>query len=641
MTTTAVLPTQYQQYIHLSRYSRWIDDKQRRETWPETVARYCDYFEQKFPGVFPRAEIEAAILQLDVMPSMRSLMTAGPALEKHQVAGLNCSFLPFDDVRAFDEMVYILMCGTGVGFSVERQEIAKLPVVGATIIDGKATVVEHLEKVPVTIVVDDSKIGWASAYRRLIEHLYAGEIPSWDVSGVRKKGSRLKTFGGRASGPEPLVDLFRFTIEIFRGAVGRKLTSLEVHDIACKIGDIVVVGGVRRSALISLSNLSDDRMRGAKNGQWWETHPHRRLANNSAVYTERPGVEIFLKEWLSLIESKSGERGIFSRASAQKKAAENGRRDSSYSFGTNPCGEILLRPHGFCNLSESVVRDDDDLDTLKRKVRIATIIGTFQATQTDFQYLRPIWKQNADEERLLGVSLTGNMDHPVLSTTSLEARQLLAQLKQVAIDTNAEWAAKLGIPVSAAITTVKPSGTVSQLVNSASGMHARFAEHYIRTVRADKHDPLTQFMVAAGFPSEDCAFKPDTTTIFSFPVRSPTHCVTRNDDTAIEQLEHYLMFKQAWCEHNPSITVYVREHEWLAVGAWVYEHFEDVGGISFLPHSDHVYAQAPYQDCTLEELEALEARMPQVDWSGLSAFEHEDSTIGMQTLACTAAGCEL
>lgn len=623
------LPTPLQEYVHKSRYARWMDKENRRESWEETVNRYVGYFDNKFPG-YPHAEIRKAILNLDVMPSMRALMTAGPALERDPMAGFNCTFTAIDDARAFDEILYILMCGSGVGFSVERQFIANLPTVAEQFID-----------TDITIHVKDSKAGWSNAFRELMALLYSGTVPKWDVSKVRPAGAKLKTFGGRASGPKPLVDLFKFTIATFKGAAGRKLTSIECHDLVCKIADIVVVGGVRRSALISLSNLSDDRMRGAKNGQWWNEEPQRALANNSAAYTERPQMELFMKEWLSLIESKSGERGIFNRAAAVKKAVESGRRDHTKIIGVNPCAEITLRSAGVCNLSEVVIRKDDSLSDLLAKVRIATILGTYQSMLTDFRYVRNVWKKNQEDERLLGVSLTGIMDHPILSVTSPMAEHWLKEMKQQAIDVNKVWAAKLGISQSAAITTVKPSGTVSQLVDSASGIHPRYSQYYIRTVRADKKDPLAQLMRQQGFPVEDCVTKGDTTDIFSFPVAGPDHAVMRNDRSALEQLEHYLMFQTHWSEHNVSITVYVKDHEWLGVGDWVYRHFDKLAGVSFLPHSDHSYKQAPYTECSKEEYEDLLSRMPEFDWEALSNFEKDDSTVNTKELACTAGHCEI
>lgn len=627
---TKHLPTQLQEYVHKSRYARWIDDEARRETWPETVNRYIQYFSQKFPG-YPADKLRTAIEKLDVMPSMRALMTAGPALERDPMAGFNCSFVAIDDVRAFDEVLYILMCGTGVGFSVERQFIASLPVVAETFVSTN-----------ITIKVRDSKGGWANAFRELLALLYSGSIPKWDTSAVRPAGEKLKTFGGRASGPKPLEDLFRFTVDLFRRAAGRKLTSVECHDLVCKIADIVVVGGVRRSALISLSNLSDDRMRHAKSGQWWVDNPQRALANNSAAYTERPDMEVFMKEWLALVESKSGERGIFNRDAAHRKAIESGRRDASKIVGTNPCAEISLRSAGLCNLTEVVIRHEDSLEDLLMKVELATILGTYQSMLTDFRYIRNIWKENQEEERLLGVSLTGIMDHPVLSQVSDITVHWLNEMKQHAIKVNAEWAAKLGINPAAAITTVKPSGTVSQLVDSASGIHPRYSDYYIRTVRADKKDPLAKLMRIQGFPVEDCVMKPDTTDVFTFPVKSPDHCITRNERTAIEQLNHYLMFQTHWSEHNVSITVYVKDHEWLGVGDWVYQHFDKLSGVSFLPHSDHSYQQAPYTECSEEEFKALEAKMPSFNWDELALFEQDDATVNTKELACTAGGaCEI
>jgi ribonucleoside-triphosphate reductase (thioredoxin) len=620
---------QYQTMIHRSRYARYVDEQQRRETWPETVARYCNFWKDKYGDSFPYDNVYRAIHDLHVMPSMRALMSAGPALARDNMAGYNCSYVAVDNVRDFDEIMYILMCGTGVGFSVERQYVNQLPEVP-----------DALHQSDSVIVVADSKIGWASAFRELISLLYAGKVPKWDVSKVRPAGARLRVFGGRASGPEPLVDLFHFSVNLFTKAVGRKLSSIEVHDLVCKIADVVVVGGVRRSALISLSNLTDERMRNAKSGQWWEANQQRALANNSVAYTEKPDMGIFMREWEALYASKSGERGIFNRVSAKATCEANGRRDSSYDFGTNPCGEIILRSHGLCNLSEVVVRSTDTFDDLKRKVELATIIGTFQSTLTDFRYVRQHWKKNAEEERLLGVSLTGIMDHSLLSRPSDELAGVLQELKEHAIRTNKEWADRLGVGASVAITTVKPSGTVSQLVDSASGIHPRYSAYYIRTVRADKKDPLALFMREKGFPVEDDVTKPEHTDVFSFPTASPNGSLVRYDIDAVGQLEHYLLFKQHWCEHNPSITVYVKEFEWLAVGAWVYEHFNDVGGISFLPWDSGSYRQAPYQEVTQEEYEQLLGKMPQsVDWTELS--EGIDRTSGSQDLACASGFCEI
>jgi len=624
----------YSSFIAKSRYARFVDSLGRRENWDETVERYAAFmYKQSKKSGYVMTEKETfkirdAILNLEVVPSMRALMTAGDALERDNVAGYNCSFLPIDHIRAFDELMYVLLCGTGVGFSVEREDINKLPVVA-----------EEMHQTDTTIKVGDSKVGWASAYRELISLLYAGKVPEIDVSKVRPAGSRLKTFGGRASGPEPLLDLFTFTIAAFKKAIGRKFNSLEVHDIVCKIADVVVVGGVRRSALISLSNLTDERLRNAKTGQWWVDNVQRALANNSVAYTEKPDMGIFMREWESLYASKSGERGLFNRNAATRQRLKSGRSDISFSYGTNPCGEIILRPNGFCNLSEVVVRPSDNLETIKRKVELATIIGTIQSTLTDFRYLRSVWKRNAEEERLLGVSLTGIMDNPLL-WDMFQAPALLEELKQHAIDTNKKWAERLGIPVSAAITCVKPSGTVSQLVGTSSGIHPSYSPYYTRTVRADKRDPLAIFMQQKGFPCEPDVTKPEATLVFSFPTKAPEGAVMRTQLTALDQLELYLIYKNYWCEHNPSITVYVREDEWMKVGAWVYENFDDIIGVSFLPYSDHTYKQAPYQEITEEEYNNLIENFPKsIEWSEL--VENTDVTEGSQELACVSGACDI
>jgi ribonucleoside-triphosphate reductase len=630
------LPTDYQAFIHTSRYARWLDEENRRETWVETVERYIvNVVLPKIKDLAVVNAIRQALLSLEIMGSMRALMTAGPALDRDNTAGYNCSYLPVDDPKSFDEAMFILLCGTGVGFSVERQYISKLP-----------DVPDQLFVAEDVIVVHDSKEGWAKSFRKLVAMLYAGEIPRWDTSKVRKAGAKLKTFGGRASGPAPLEDLFRFTVAMFKGAQGRKLSSIECHDLMCKIGEVVVVGGVRRSAMISLSNLSDDRMRHAKSGNWWENQGQRALANNSVAYTEKPDMETFMREWLSLVESKSGERGIFSRPASKKQANKSGRRNADYDFGTNPCSEIILRPYQFCNLTEVVVRATDTLEDLERKVTLATILGTIQSTYTHFPYLRKIWQKNTEEERLLGVSLTGIMDNKLLSnyyhSTDGSLSEILEHLKHVAVATNAEWADRLGIPASAAITCVKPSGTVSQLVDSASGIHARHSAYYIRTVRGDNKDPLTQFMKDQGIPNEPCVMKPETTTVFSFPQKSPVGAITRNDMTAIEQLQLWLVYQRHWCEHKPSVTVTVRDHEWMEVGAWVYKHFDEVSGVSFLPHSDHTYQQAPYQDCSEREyLDALAMMPERIDWTKLSDYEKEDMTKSAQTFACSSGVCEI
>lgn len=636
------LPTPYQDFIHLSRYSRWLPDEGRREQWDETVDRLIGFFDSHLAENYEgfkfekyKKEIRKNVLDLSVMPSMRALMTAGPALERDGVAGYNCSYLHINKPRCFDEMMYILMCGTGVGFSVERNFVEKLP-----------TISEEFADSDTTIVVADSKTGWAKAYRELISLLIGGQVPKWDLSKIRPVGARLKTFGGRASGPKPLDELFRFTVDTFKKAAGRKLTSIECHDVCCKIAEIVVVGGVRRSALISLSDLTDDRMRHAKDGQWWSTEPQRALANNSACYKSKPEIGTFMDEWLSLYRSKSGERGLFNRDAAKKQVEKIGddRRDSNYDFGTNPCSEIILRDKEFCNLSEVVVRADDTVETLKEKVRLATIIGTLQSTLTNFRYISSDWRKNCEEERLLGVSLTGIMDSKLTNGDGKQEdlENLLKELRQVAVNTNKKIAKELGINQSAAITCVKPSGTVSQLVDAASGIHSRHSQYYIRTVRADNKDPLCDFMKSKGFKAEPCVMKGDKVTVFSFPIKSPDGAITREDKTAIEQLELWLTYQRCWCEHKPSVTISVREHEWLDVGAWVYNHFDEVSGISFLPYSEHSYKQAPYQECDEETYRELLSETPtDIDWSQLQEFEDDDQTSGSQTLACSGDSCEV
>ena len=636
--TTYTLPTKYQEFIHLSRYSRWLPKENRRETWSETVSRYFDFFEQhlqdncKFKlDSETRGELEDAVLSLKIMPSMRCLMTAGEALRRENIAGYNCSYVAVDKPQAFDEILYVLMNGTGVGFSVERQFVSKLP-----------TVADEFHMSDTTIVVQDSKLGWAKAFKELVAMLYHGQIPKWDLHKVRPAGAVLKTFGGRASGPEPLERLFQFTKEIFQNAAGRQLSSIECHDIVCKTAEIVVVGGVRRSALISLSNLSDDRMRIAKSGQWWIDNGQRALANNSACYTEKPDMGIFMDEWKSLYESKSGERGIFNRASAQRIAEKSERRNTEYDFGTNPCSEIILRSREFCNLSEVVVRPEDTEDTLLNKVKLATILGTIQSTLTNFKYVTKDWKKNCEEERLLGVSLTGIMDNKWTAGKLPGLHTLLQNLRRMSIDTNKDWSKMLGINQSTAITCVKPSGTVSQLVDSASGIHARHNPYYIRTVRGDKKDPLTKMMVDMGFPAEDDVMKPLDTTVFSFPIKCSEDAVFRQDMNAIEQLELWKLYQEHWCEHKPSVTISVKEEEWFEVGAWVYKNFDLMSGVSFLPYSEHTYKQAPYQDVAKEEFEVLLNKMPkEVDWSKLAEYEKTDMTIGAQELACVAGGCEI
>ena len=644
------LPTIYQEYIHLSRYARWDYDLGRRETWDETVGRYFNFFtewlEKKHDYKLEngqRIELENSVKELKVMPSMRCLMTAGPALEKENVAGYNCAYIKVDSPRSFDEILYVLMNGTGVGFSVEQEHTNQLPAVP-----------EELYDTDTVVVVTDSKLGWAKAFKELVSLLYGGLIPKWDVSKVREAGAPLKTFGGRASGPAPLVDLFKFTINTFKNSLGRKLHPIECHDIVCKTAEIVVVGGVRRSALISLSNLNDREMRFAKHGEWHTHNVQRALSNNSVNYKEKPDVGTFMREWLSLYDSKSGERGIYNGMSAKKTVEqlnerykdEDGkfitRRIAREDFGTNPCSEIILRSREFCNLSECVVRREDTRESLKEKVRTAAILGTFQSTLTNFRYLSREWKKNCDEERLLGVSLTGIMDSPLTNGSKKGLDKLLEELRTVAYETNKEWADKLGIPVSAAITCVKPSGTVSQLVDSASGIHARHNPYYIRTVRADNKDPLCKLMKNMGFPNEVDVTKPEHTTVFSFPMKTPKGAVCRMDMTALEQLELWKVYAESWCEHKPSVTISVKEDEWVEVAAWVYDHFDSISGISFLPFSEHAYRQAPYQDCTEEEYKETVKTMPKnVDWAKLSKYESQDYTIASQEMACTAGGCEI
>lgn len=646
-----MLPTTYQQFIHLSRYARWNPEEERRESWEETVGRYFGFFvphlnENHDAGLVyydgEGKELQNALLNLDVLPSMRCLMTAGPALARDHVAGYNCAYRPVDDIRAFDEILFVLMCGTGVGFSVERQCVNQLP-----------SLPEVLDESGITITVRDSKRGWAEGYRELLSLLYVGRIPNWDMSKVRPAGAILKTMGGRASGPQPLIDLFEFTIRLFKSAIDngqRKLTSVQCHDLVCMIGECVVVGGVRRSALISLSNLSDQRMRDAKSGEWWVLEPQRAIANNSVAYTETPEVGQWMEEWLSLYTSKSGERGIFNREAAREQAMKSGRRKGHYSngsapspidFGVNPCGEIILRPKQFCNLSTIVVRPEDNVPELEEKVRMAAILGTWQSTLTDFRYLTKKWKDNCEEERLLGVSMTGIMTNCLLNGRGNERiGELLEHLKQIVVDTNKDWAERLGVPQSAASTCVKPEGTASQLALTTSGIHPAYSEHYIRRVRQDKKDPLTQMMIDQGFPHEEDTMNKENM-VFSFPMQSPAEAVMRNDMTALEQLEHWRVFHDHWCEHNPSITVYIRDKEWPQVGAWVWDNFDSAGGLAFLPHTDHVYKQAPYEEINSDRYRETLADMPEVDWPQLSEYEREDTTAGHRELACAAGACEI
>jgi len=630
----------YENFIALSRYARWIESENRRETWGETVDRYFDFMQGQLRDKHGYVadpelvqEIKDAVFNRNVMPSMRSVMTAGPALERENVSGYNCAFLPVDNARSFDEAMYILMCGTGVGFSVEYKYINKLPALP-----------EKLEKSSTTIIVGDSKEGWAKAYREFLSLLWAGQIPQIDVSKVRPAGARLKTMGGRSSGPQPLVNLFDFSVQVFKGALGRQLKPIECHDIMCKIGEVVVVGGVRRSAMISLSNINDIEMAQAKAGNWWEKSAQRALSNNSVAYSRKPDMQQFIAEWKSLYDSKSGERGIYNVAAAQKQAAKYGRRSADIHYGTNPCSEIILRPYQFCNLSEVVLRENDTPESVAKKVRLASILGTWQSTLTDFKYIRKIWKDNTEEERLLGVSLTGQFGNKFFSGQDgiQKLADALDRLREYAVEVNIEEAGKIGIPASAAVTCVKPSGTVSQLVGVSSGMHPWHSNYYIRTVRGDKKDPITQFLIDSGIPAEDDVMKPDATTVFSFPVKAPKNAITRDKLTALQQLEIWLVYQRHWCEHKPSITVSVKEDEWMEVGAWVYKHFDEVSGISFLPYSEHTYVQAPYQEIAKEQYVELSEKMPKtINWAALSIYETEDSTTGSQALACVSGECEI
>jgi ribonucleoside-diphosphate reductase alpha chain len=627
----------YNTYIAKSRYARYLDDKGRREHWPETVSRYFDFMEKHLKKNHDytltgelRDKLQTAVTNLDVVPSMRSIMTAGDALERQNIAGYNCSYLPIDDPKGFDEAMYILLCGTGVGFSVEQKYVNKLPEIPEKLYDSNTVV-----------VVKDSKEGWAKALRQVISLLYAGEAPKWDVSAVRAAGTRLKTFGGRASGPEPLVELFKYVVAKFKGAQGRKLTSLEAHDILCKVGEVVVVGGVRRSAMISLSDLGDDRMAHAKAGNWWDGNGQRALANNSAVYEVKPPVGQFMREWSSIYESHSGERGIFNRYASELQAAKNGRRKEDQEWGTNPCSEIILRPYQFCNLSSVIVRSGDTMDRLRDKISMATILGTFQSTMTHFPYLRKVWQTNTEEERLLGVSMTGILDNVLLNNPDdPELGQRLEELKNVAVAANADYAAAIGINASVAITAIKPEGTVSQLTSTASGIHPQHSPYYIRRVRSDNKDPLTNFLKAQGFPSEPCVMKPESTTVFSFPVKVEEGAVLREDLDAIQHLKLWLMFQRHYCEHKPSVTISVQEHEWPKVGAWVWDNFDEITGVSFLPMDGGTYRQAPYESFTEEEYDKMYAIMPKsIDWEQF--IENTDNVEGAQTLACTAGGCEI
>jgi ribonucleoside-diphosphate reductase alpha chain len=628
----------YKNFIHISRYARWVEGKNRRETWTETVDRYINFMKDHLIlnyGYSPNSkifdEVKDAILNHRIMPSMRALMTAGPALERDHIAAYNCSFIAVDSLRAFDEAMYVLMNGTGVGFSVESKYVDELPIIS-----------ESFNQTATTIVVEDSKLGWAKALKELIALLSQGQIPEWDMSKVRPSGARLKTFGGRASGPGPLSALFTFTVDTFKNAAGRRLKPIEAHDLMCKVGEVVVVGGVRRSALISLSNLDDFEMAKAKSGSWWEKQAQRSLANNSAVYNTKPNTAQFLREWRNLYESKSGERGIYNMESVRKHVESFGRRDASLVSGTNPCGEIILRPNEFCNLTEVVISADDTREDLMEKVRLATILGTWQSTLTNFKYIRKTWKDNCEEERLLGVSLTGIYGNKITSTAGKALEQLLTDMRLESVRINDHEAKKLNINPSVSITCVKPSGTVSQLVGVSSGIHPWYSEYYIRSVRGSNNDPLTQFLKDSGIPSEPDVMKPDETTVFYFPQKAPKNATITKDLTAIDHLEMWKTYRTYWTEHNPSVTINVHEDEWLRVGAWVFDNFDSIGGISFLPASEHTYKQAPYQEISKDEYEEWVKKSPSnIQWEMLSLYEKEDGTTGTQELSCVAGECEI
>lgn len=629
----------YQEYIHQSRYSRYRDDLDRRESWTETIDRVRDFWVDRIPNNMKEDLTDAmeAVHRKDIMPSMRIMMSAGKALSDHNVAGYNCAYVPIDDPRVFSEIVYILMCGTGVGFSVEGKYVNKLPEVDKNMMDTETV-----------IRVKDSKLGWASAYRELISLLYSGRVPQWDLSKIRPSGARLKTFGGRASGPQPLDDLFRFTVGTFKTARGRKLTTLEVHDVVCKIADIVVVGGVRRSALISLSNLSDERLRGAKSGQYWleQGTSQRGLSNNSIAYTTKPDVDSFMAEMVSMCKDKNGERGIFSRYAATEKYKDH-RRDENQEWGCNPCSEILLRPAQFCNLTEVIVRPKDTIETLRTKVQQATLLGTLQASLTDFKFLSKRWRDNCEEEALLGVSLTGCADHKVLNgykksaVMKDEMIDWLLTLKKEAVECNKKTAKKLGINQAAAVTCVKPSGTVSQLCDTASGIHPRFSKYYIRRVRGDVKDPLSQFLQKIGIPTEEDVTNKENV-VFSFPMEAPDGSLLVDNVDAIEQLKIWQTYNDYYTEHKPSVTIYYTQDEFPEVCAYVWKHFDTMSGISFLPRDEHIYTQPPYEKIDKETYKKLKAEMPKtIDWKELAEFETGDNTTVQPELACTAGACEL
>lgn len=627
--------TPYQDFIFYRTYSRWNDDLGRRETWQETVDRYMSFMRKNVGDKLTfeeYQEIREAILKHEVMPSMRLMWGAGGPTARCNVSAYNCSYLAIKELRDFAETLYLLCSGTGVGFSVEKAAVDQLPVV------------QPQKGVPSKyFVIDDSKEGWAEALHDCLHALFNGEDAIFDFSQIRPAGARLKTMGGRAAGPQPLMDLLEFTKEVVLARQGKKLRPIDVHDIMTKIGEIVVAGGVRRSAMISLSDLEDAEVQHAKDGRFWEHSAHRALANNSAVYKQKPTREEFLSEWDALRKSGSGERGIFNRGSLTEQVPA--RRLFEWNgvvpalAGTNPCGEIVLKDKQFCNLTEIVARAEDTEETLLKKARIATILGTYQSTLTDFKFLSSEWKRNCEDERLLGVSITGQWDSP-----AVRDEQVLTRMKHVAQDTNSEYAKRFGINPSTAITCVKPSGTVGQLVNASPGLHARYSEYYLKRVRISVTDPLFKMLRDLGVPSHPEVGQGESTAntfVLDFPIASPQGAVTADKLSAIAQLEHWLMMKRSWTEHNPSCTIYIKDGEWEQVRDWIYEHWDLVGGLSFLPYEDHVYELAPYTPISKEEYEKLASLFPKIDFSVLTRYEKDDETTGAQELACVAGGCEL
>ena len=614
------------EFIYKRTYSRWLEDEARREDWPETIERFVGFIISERPDIPDKtiSKIRKYMTEFGVMPSMRFLWAAGPAAKADNTCIYNCSFAKINSVDAFAECLYVLMCGTGFGFSVEAEEVDKLPEIPE---------IKSGQGLP-KILIEDSKNGWADSVKTLMGSLYEGQNVYFDYSAIRPEGARLLTMGGRASGPQPLVKLHDFIREIMHNAQGRKLTTIEAHDICNQIAEIVVVGGVRRSSQISLSDLDDQDMRHAKE---WPFPIKRAMANNSAVFREKPSAADFLVEWGALAKSGTGERGIFNLQAAQNKAPA--RRYAPKIQGTNPCGEIMLRDMQFCNLSEVVVREDDDLDSLLDKVETATWLGVIQSSFTDFPYLRKEWKKNCDVEALLGVSLTGQMDnHPVLTSEALKA------LKSRVLRIARKASGILGTKMPAATTCVKPSGTVSQLVDSASGVHPRYSQYYIRRYRIAARDPLFKLMKEAGVPcspenGQDA--ETATTWVLEFPVKSPEDCVTRKDVTALDQLKHYKNLQHNWCEHNASMTVYVRDDEWFEVGNWVYQNWDIINGVSFLPYDGGKYKLAPYEEIDVHTYERLIKEHPLIDYTQLSHYELEDNTQGKSEFACVGDKCEI